>query len=195
MGDARVEVQRGVARSSRAHVANHGRAPAAARSSSHRRELPIHRAAPSQREHQHRSLPRWSPRGADQRTARGPRPRVDLRRADSREASSPARWSSPPRPDAPDSRARSRYLPLPRRRMEPWQDQKDEPVDCRASRATSLSNEVVFVENCRVDWRGKRLVLHVDHVNGINNDNRLPNLRFLCPNCHSQTPTFGNRRR
>ena len=79
--------------------------------------------------------------------------------------------------------------------MEPWQDQKDEPVDCRASRATSLSNEVVFVENCRVDWRGKRLVLHVDHVNGINNDNRLPNLRFLCPNCHSQTPTFGNRRR
>ncbi len=45
------------------------------------------------------------------------------------------------------------------------------------------------------EWRGAKLVLHIDHVNGINNDNRLPNLRFLCPNCHSQTPTYGNRRR
>jgi hypothetical protein len=45
------------------------------------------------------------------------------------------------------------------------------------------------------EWRGVPLVLHNDHINGINNDNRLPNLRFLCPNCHSQTPTYGNRRR
>ncbi len=45
------------------------------------------------------------------------------------------------------------------------------------------------------EWRGKALVLHLDHVNGINNDNRLTNLRFLCPNFHSQTDTCGNRRR
>jgi 5-methylcytosine-specific restriction endonuclease McrA len=38
-------------------------------------------------------------------------------------------------------------------------------------------------------------VLHLDHINGINNDNRRENLRFLCPNCHSQTPTYGNRAR
>ena len=45
------------------------------------------------------------------------------------------------------------------------------------------------------DWRGKSLVLHLDHVNGISNDHRLGNLRFLCPNCHSQTETYGNLRR
>lgn len=40
------------------------------------------------------------------------------------------------------------------------------------------------------EWKGKPLKLHVDHLNGINNDNRLENLRFLCPNCHSQTATY-----
>jgi len=44
-------------------------------------------------------------------------------------------------------------------------------------------------------WRDKRLVLHLDHANGIHNDNRLENLRLLCPNCHSQTETYSNRRR
>jgi hypothetical protein len=44
-------------------------------------------------------------------------------------------------------------------------------------------------------WRDQPLVLHLDHINGINNDNRLINLRLLCPNCHSQTDTYGNRGR
>jgi Zn finger protein HypA/HybF involved in hydrogenase expression len=39
-------------------------------------------------------------------------------------------------------------------------------------------------------WNGKILSLHLDHINGINSDNRLENLRFLCPNCHSQTETY-----
>lgn len=42
-------------------------------------------------------------------------------------------------------------------------------------------------------WNGKTLSLELDHINGINNDNRLENLRFLCPNCHSQTTTYGSR--
>lgn len=44
-----------------------------------------------------------------------------------------------------------------------------------------------------VEWQGKTLSLELDHINGINNDNRLENLRFLCPNCHSQTTTYGSR--
>ena len=42
-------------------------------------------------------------------------------------------------------------------------------------------------------WNGKELVLVLDHSNGINNDNRLSNLRLLCPNCNSQTSTFAGR--
>lgn len=41
------------------------------------------------------------------------------------------------------------------------------------------------------DWRGEPITLHLDHINGIRNDNRLENLRFLCPNCHQQTETWG----
>ncbi len=43
-------------------------------------------------------------------------------------------------------------------------------------------------------WEDKPLSLHLDHINGINNDNRLSNLRFLCPNCHSQTSTYCGRK-
>lgn len=43
-------------------------------------------------------------------------------------------------------------------------------------------------------WMGKPLTLHLDHINGTSNDNRVENLRFLCPNCHQQTPTWGNQR-
>ena len=43
------------------------------------------------------------------------------------------------------------------------------------------------------EWNNKPITLELDHINGINNDNRLENLRFLCPNCHSQTHTFKGR--
>lgn len=46
---------------------------------------------------------------------------------------------------------------------------------------------------CLPEWNGKPLSLQLDHINGDNCDNRLENLRFLCPNCHSQTTTFSGK--
>lgn len=46
-------------------------------------------------------------------------------------------------------------------------------------------------EKCGIDsWLSEPLSLHLDHINGDHRDNRIENLRFLCPNCHSQTPTY-----
>lgn len=37
---------------------------------------------------------------------------------------------------------------------------------------------------------GKKLVLHLDHIDGNRFNNSFDNLRLLCPNCHTQTPTY-----
>lgn len=42
-------------------------------------------------------------------------------------------------------------------------------------------------------WNGQKLSLHLDHANGVYNDNRIENLRFLCPNCHAQTDTYAGK--
>jgi predicted RNA-binding Zn-ribbon protein involved in translation (DUF1610 family) len=39
-------------------------------------------------------------------------------------------------------------------------------------------------------WNNKPLTLQLDHINGDKKDNRLENLHYLCPNCHTQTPTY-----
>jgi predicted RNA-binding Zn-ribbon protein involved in translation (DUF1610 family) len=40
-------------------------------------------------------------------------------------------------------------------------------------------------------WQGKELTLILDHINGNNTDDRLENLRWVCPNCNQQLPTTG----
>ena len=44
------------------------------------------------------------------------------------------------------------------------------------------------------EWNGKELVLTLDHINGVNDDHRLENLRWICPNCDIQLPTHGSKR-
>lgn len=62
----------------------------------------------------------------------------------------------------------------------------------RLSKNGMLKN---YCYNCGLPsfWNGKKLVLILDHINGINNDHRLENLRMLCPNCNSQTDTFSGK--
>lgn len=43
------------------------------------------------------------------------------------------------------------------------------------------------------EWNGKDITLQVDHVNGDAGDDSPNNLRLICPNCHSQSETFGGR--
>ncbi|QBZ72750.1 HNH endonuclease [Gordonia phage GodonK] len=45
-----------------------------------------------------------------------------------------------------------------------------------------------------VEWNGEPAPLELDHINGDNTDNRLENLRILCPNCHAQTPTWRRKK-
>lgn len=43
-------------------------------------------------------------------------------------------------------------------------------------------------------YNNKPITLQLDHINGIRTDNTIENLRWLCPNCHTQTDTYGSKR-
>lgn len=45
------------------------------------------------------------------------------------------------------------------------------------------------------EWCGKPMPLILDHINGVNNDNRIENLRFVCSNCDSQLDTYKSKNR
>lgn len=74
----------------------------------------------------------------------------------------------------------------------------------RTSRPTSASQlkrallEIGRPYRCEVcklgsEWNGKSLSLQIDHRNGRRWDSRPSNVRFICPNCHSQTENFGGK--
>lgn len=44
-------------------------------------------------------------------------------------------------------------------------------------------------------WNGKKMSLILDHINGHHDDNRLENLRIVCPNCNATLDTHCNKNR
>ena len=57
-----------------------------------------------------------------------------------------------------------------------------------------LLKEKIFKNECNVcgisEWNNKKISMQLDHINGDSSDHKKENLRFLCPNCHSQTETY-----
>jgi 5-methylcytosine-specific restriction endonuclease McrA len=68
---------------------------------------------------------------------------------------------------------------------------------CRRTLKRRLIAAGLLDERCAtcgtIEWNGQRLALHLDHIDGDGANWELSNLRLLCPNCHSLTPTYCGR--
>ena len=78
-------------------------------------------------------------------------------------------------------------------------DLKDILIENSTYRSTNglrkkLINEGIKKHKCEKcnleEWNNLPIPLELDHINGINTDNRIENLQILCPNCHAQTDTY-----
>ncbi|MGW7378571.1 HNH endonuclease signature motif containing protein [Streptomyces sp. NPDC054794] len=100
------------------------------------------------------------------------------------------------------------HFQVPTRRGRPWRPRTPEGllVEQPAAQARRIPSDRLkwamtvsgVPERCAVcgaeaSWRGHPLPLEVDHIDGDWRDNRIENLRFLCPNCHSTTDNYRGR--
>jgi|SaaInlLV_10m_DNA_4_1040232.scaffolds.fasta_scaffold05059_5 transposase-like protein len=74
----------------------------------------------------------------------------------------------------------------------------DSPHKITHKRKKALLREGFLTEKCAMCgmpplWKGAYLGLRLDHINGNRTDNRIGNLRMVCPNCDSQLPTYCGR--
>lgn len=77
-------------------------------------------------------------------------------------------------------------------------------IFCRHSPASASYIKSLVLRDRLIDYKctecgnegehnGRKLVLHLDHIDGDRTNDELSNLRFLCPNCHTQTHTYAGR--
>lgn len=97
-----------------------------------------------------------------------------------------ANWKPPPVKITPEMIAKRVGSFLDFHARKPW-----ERMGARYRRRIVLKEQGGRCLECGItEWNGKPITLEIDHINGDHRDNRRENLRGLCPNCHSQTPTF-----
>ena len=87
--------------------------------------------------------------------------------------------------------------------IESWTTGKTNPTLNTSRKGASkriyryFKENIHHCQNCGIDktWNNKYLTLELDHIDGDRGNNYYDNLRYLCPNCHSQTDTYRNKTR